>query len=160
MSAASAVGLKNTLGIADELEPEFDFAIVEQCFYYRECGLLQPFIDAGKSVVVVEYELSRAQFCDQGEAPGRCRDAQAPVTGRLASPLLTPGWRDTEPLALRPEPEVGPESDRHDPEAHEQDDRREERRVCGRSEAAVRRGQHDVGEREGRGHEQERPERP
>jgi hypothetical protein len=58
-----AVGLKNALGIADELEPDFDFAVVEQCFFYRECGLVKPFVDAGKSVVVVEYDLSRDQFC-------------------------------------------------------------------------------------------------
>ena len=58
-----AVGLKNALGIADELEPDFDFAVVEQCFFYRECSLVKPFVDAGKSVVVVEYDLSRDQFC-------------------------------------------------------------------------------------------------
>jgi len=58
-----AAGLKNALGIADELEPDFDFAVVEQCFFYHECGLVKPFVDAGKSVVVVEYDLSRDQFC-------------------------------------------------------------------------------------------------
>jgi hypothetical protein len=58
-----AVGLKNALGIADELEPDFDFAVVEQCFFYRECGLVRPFVDVGKSVIVVEYDLSRDQFC-------------------------------------------------------------------------------------------------
>ena len=58
-----AVGLKNALGIADELEPDFDFAIVEQCFFYHECGLTKPFVDAGKSVIVVEYDLARSAFC-------------------------------------------------------------------------------------------------
>ncbi len=65
-----SVGLKNALGIAEQLEPKFDFAIVEQCFYYRECGLTAPFTEAGKSVLVVEYELSRAQFCDRAASLG------------------------------------------------------------------------------------------
>jgi hypothetical protein len=65
-----SVGLKNALGIADQLEPKFDFAIVEQCFYYRECGLTAPFRDAGKSVLVVEYELSRSQFCERARRLG------------------------------------------------------------------------------------------
>lgn len=58
-----AVGLKNALGIAAELEPDFDFSIVEQCFFYRECGLAKPFVDAGKSVIVIEYDLARSSFC-------------------------------------------------------------------------------------------------
>ncbi len=60
-----SVGLKNALGIAQELEPDFDFAIVEQCFHYRECGLTKPFVDARKSVVVIEYALARREFCEK-----------------------------------------------------------------------------------------------
>lgn len=58
-----AVGLKNTLELAAELEPHFDFAILEQCFQYRECGLVEPFVESGKSVVDIEYTLTRSQFC-------------------------------------------------------------------------------------------------
>jgi hypothetical protein len=58
-----AVGLKNTLELAAELEPHFDFAILEQCFQYRECGLVAPFVARGKSVVDIEYELRRGRFC-------------------------------------------------------------------------------------------------
>jgi hypothetical protein len=58
-----AVGLKNTLELGAQLEPSFDFAILEQCFQYHECRLVQPFIDADKSVIDVEYSLGRAQFC-------------------------------------------------------------------------------------------------
>ena len=65
-----AVGLKNALSMAMQLEPKFDFAIVEQCFYYRECGLTAPFTEAGKSVLVVEYDLSRSQFCDRARRIG------------------------------------------------------------------------------------------
>ena len=60
-----AVGLKNTLDLADQLEPDFDFAILEQCFEYRECGLAAPFTADRKSVVDIEYSLGRRQFCDQ-----------------------------------------------------------------------------------------------
>lgn len=58
-----AVGLKNTLELARQLEPDFDFAILEQCFQYSECGWATPFIDAGKNVVDIEYWLTRGQFC-------------------------------------------------------------------------------------------------
>lgn len=65
-----AVGLKNTLDLADELEPHFDFAILEQCFWYRECSLAAPFVDAGKSVVDIEYDLARRQFCSKAQRQG------------------------------------------------------------------------------------------
>jgi hypothetical protein len=65
-----SVGLKNALGLAVELEPDFDFAIVEQCFFYHECGLTKPFVDVGKSVIVVEYDMSRAAFCDKAARLG------------------------------------------------------------------------------------------
>ena len=42
------------------LVPDFDFAIVEECIQYRECGKAVPFIDAGKAVLEVEYKLTRA----------------------------------------------------------------------------------------------------
>ncbi|MEO7117459.1 MAG: endo alpha-1,4 polygalactosaminidase [Candidatus Limnocylindrales bacterium] len=60
-----SAGLKNDLAQAAGLEPDFEFAINEQCFSYHECFLLRPFIDAGKSVMVVEYDVSRAVFCDR-----------------------------------------------------------------------------------------------
>jgi hypothetical protein len=62
-----AVGLKNTLELADELEPDFDFAILEQCFAYRECALASPFTDAGKPVLDIEYSLAKRSFCAQAE---------------------------------------------------------------------------------------------
>jgi Glycoside-hydrolase family GH114 len=58
-----SVGLKNDGEQASELVAYFDFAIVEQCFQYRECGLYKPFIDSGKAVLEVEYELERSKFC-------------------------------------------------------------------------------------------------
>ena len=60
-----AAGLKNDLDQIDVLEPHFDFAVNEQCFQYHECGALDDFIDAGKAVFQVEYELAREEFCPQ-----------------------------------------------------------------------------------------------
>jgi hypothetical protein len=65
-----AAGLKNDLGQVRALEPFFDFAINEECFYYDECGLLASFIDAGKAVFHVEYEMQRSQFCDDARSLG------------------------------------------------------------------------------------------
>ena len=58
-----AVALKNDLGQAAALQPSFDFAVVEQCFQYRECGLTRPFLRAHKGVYDAEYALPRAAFC-------------------------------------------------------------------------------------------------
>lgn len=65
-----SVGLKNDLGQVDELEPFFDFAVNEQCFQYRECNRLQPFLDAGKNVIIIEYERSLDQLCGRAEELG------------------------------------------------------------------------------------------
>lgn len=65
-----AAGLKNTLGLATELEPDFDFAILEQCFQYDECVLGRPFVDAGKAVLDIEYSLGRASFCERAAGLG------------------------------------------------------------------------------------------
>jgi endo-alpha-1,4-polygalactosaminidase (GH114 family) len=50
-----SVGLKNDLDQVAALEPQFDWALDEECFAYDECDLLAPFIDAGKAVFHVEY---------------------------------------------------------------------------------------------------------
>ncbi len=69
-SAGLAAGLKNTLGLGAKLEPRFDFAILEECFEYRECGQARPFLDADKPVLDVEYALRRADFCAPTERLG------------------------------------------------------------------------------------------
>jgi hypothetical protein len=69
-AAGLAVGLKNTLSLAAQLQPKFDFAILEQCFQYHECNLVQPFLDADKPVLDVEYKLARTEFCTKAAALG------------------------------------------------------------------------------------------
>jgi hypothetical protein len=65
-----AVALKNDGRQADELARSFDFAIVEQCFQYDECGLYRQFVDDGKAVFEAEYELEPSEYCDTAKALG------------------------------------------------------------------------------------------
>ena len=58
-----SAGLKNDLEQIPALVRHFDFAINEQCFEYRECGRLRPFIRAGKAVFSIEYRRRPSQFC-------------------------------------------------------------------------------------------------
>lgn len=57
------IGLKNDLDQIEDLLPFFDWALNEQCFTYEECRLLLPFIEAGKPVFVIEYDLTPEEFC-------------------------------------------------------------------------------------------------
>ncbi len=63
-----AVALKNDPTQVPRLVGEFDFAIVEQCFQYRECGAYRPFIERGKAVFEAEYELEPSRYCGQAAA--------------------------------------------------------------------------------------------
>jgi len=62
-----SVGLKNDGSQARQLVKDFDFAVVEQCFQYNECGQFKPFIEADKAVFSVEYELPNSKFCQKAE---------------------------------------------------------------------------------------------
>jgi hypothetical protein len=44
------------------------FAVNEQCFYYKECDQLTPFINANKAVLNIEYELQPSQFCAKAQS--------------------------------------------------------------------------------------------
>ncbi len=65
-----SIGLKNDLDQVADLEPDFDWALNEQCYEYAECDLLQPFIDAGKAVFGVEYSGDETVFCPYFNALG------------------------------------------------------------------------------------------
>ncbi len=58
-----AVALKNDLDQAATLAPSFDFAVLEQCFQYRECDKARPFLRARKGVYDAEYALAPSAFC-------------------------------------------------------------------------------------------------
>ena len=59
-----AVALKNDGDQVGRLLGSFDFAIVEECFQYDECGVYEPFVKAGKAVFEAEYELEPSAYCD------------------------------------------------------------------------------------------------
>jgi hypothetical protein len=61
------IALKNDLDQVTDLVDHFDFAINEQCFQYNECELLKPFINQGKAVFGVEYELKTSKFCQKAK---------------------------------------------------------------------------------------------
>jgi hypothetical protein len=65
-----SAGLKNDLDQAAALQPDFDWALNEQCYQYKECDRLQPFLAAGKAVFVAEYSLDTSAFCAQANAAG------------------------------------------------------------------------------------------
>jgi hypothetical protein len=65
-----SVGLKNDLEQAAALQPDFDWALNEQCYQYGECAMLQPFAQAGKAVFIAEYDLDPSAFCAQAKAAG------------------------------------------------------------------------------------------
>ena len=62
-----SVALKNDPLQVRELVGNFDFAVVEECFAYDECGMFSPFVDAGKAVFVAEYEGSLGSTCPMAD---------------------------------------------------------------------------------------------
>ncbi|MFR9797162.1 endo alpha-1,4 polygalactosaminidase [Streptomyces sp. MS06] len=58
-----AVGLKNDLDQIPDLVGDFDFAVNESCARYGECAALTPFVESGKAVFHVEYDLPTERFC-------------------------------------------------------------------------------------------------
>jgi hypothetical protein len=58
-----SVGLKNDLDQVTALVPYFDWALNEQCYQYKECADLTPFITKGKAVFNTEYSGSAATVC-------------------------------------------------------------------------------------------------
>lgn len=65
-----AIGLKNDLDQVEELADTFDFAVVEQCAEFGECGKLTPFLDRDKAVFHAEYDLPTSAFCAESKRLG------------------------------------------------------------------------------------------
>lgn len=72
VGAAHARGLtillKNGPGLAADLATVMDGALDEQCFQYGECAPFSAFINLGKPVFEVEYNLATSAFCPQANA--------------------------------------------------------------------------------------------
>jgi hypothetical protein len=84
-----AVGLKNDPAQVRALVRWFDFAVVEQCFQYDECGRYVPFIRARKPVYVAEYDLPLARFCTRAR---KLRFSAARYRLDLAGPRWACAW--------------------------------------------------------------------
>ena len=65
-----SIALKNDGRQADQLIHAYDFAIVEQCFQYHECGYYRTFIRHHKAVFETEYEQRPRQYCRTALALG------------------------------------------------------------------------------------------
>ncbi|WP_329565660.1 endo alpha-1,4 polygalactosaminidase [Kitasatospora sp. NBC_01266] len=61
------VALKNDVDQVPQLVDYFDFSIDEQCAEYQECDGLTPFIQQGKAVLHVEYNVPNSQYCAQSK---------------------------------------------------------------------------------------------
>nr|WP_245984373.1 endo alpha-1,4 polygalactosaminidase [Streptomyces tateyamensis] len=61
------VALKNDLDQIPALVNDFDFAVNEQCAEYSECDKLTPFIQQGKAVLHVEYNVPNGQYCGRSK---------------------------------------------------------------------------------------------
>ncbi|MEU0566986.1 endo alpha-1,4 polygalactosaminidase [Nonomuraea sp. NPDC005983] len=63
-----SVALKNDLSQVSDLVSSFDYAVNEECFQWKECDELKPFVAAGKPVFQVEYKTSPSTFCPKANA--------------------------------------------------------------------------------------------
>lgn len=81
-----AIALKNDVEQIAALEPDFDFALNEECLAFRECEMLGPFILAGKAVLHVEYAKS-------AQAPVLCGAPTTEGFSTLLKNLSLDAWR-------------------------------------------------------------------
>jgi hypothetical protein len=63
-----SIVLKNAPAMAVALADVFDMALDESCFLFDECSGFSAFINRGKAVFHVEYQLAPAQFCSRANA--------------------------------------------------------------------------------------------
>jgi hypothetical protein len=67
-SLGISIGLKGDIDQVKDLVNDFDWTLNEECFQYKECDLLKPFSNAGKSVFQVEYKTATTNFCPTANA--------------------------------------------------------------------------------------------
>jgi hypothetical protein len=59
-----SIGLKNAGELVGVLVNDFDWALVEECYFYQECDKYEPFVLAGKPVFIAEYSELNSKFCE------------------------------------------------------------------------------------------------
>jgi hypothetical protein len=65
-----AVGLKGNVDQVKDLVNDFDFSVNEECAAYDECDTVAAFVQAGKAVFHIEYDLATTRFCGETESLG------------------------------------------------------------------------------------------
>ncbi len=68
-----AIGVKNVPELAADLEPYFDWALLESCFAQGWCADMSLFIEKGKPVFAIEYVeegMAIEDFCSEADALG------------------------------------------------------------------------------------------
>ncbi len=68
-----SIALKNDLEQVNDLLEYFDFSVNEQCFKYKECDMLTPFIKKNKPVFNVEYD---KKYLDSTELEKLCHKSK------------------------------------------------------------------------------------
>jgi hypothetical protein len=63
-----SIGLKNSAEIAGKLNTTLDFAVVEECFSYNECGSYSGFISKSKAVLIIEYGSRKSSWCSNAKS--------------------------------------------------------------------------------------------
>ncbi|MEQ1688673.1 MAG: endo alpha-1,4 polygalactosaminidase, partial [Sphingopyxis sp.] len=84
------VGLKNDVDQLFALQPDFDFAVNEQCHEFDECGGYSTFIAAGKPVFNAEYH-ARYERNSGGARDSLCAAARRESFRTLVLPLELDG---------------------------------------------------------------------
>lgn len=85
-SRGLAVALKNDIDQVAQLQPNFDFAINEQCNQYKECGGYSVFTKNGKPVFNAEYA-AKYQNNTNGARDALCKASKAANIRTLVLPL-------------------------------------------------------------------------
>ncbi|HEV8325737.1 MAG TPA: endo alpha-1,4 polygalactosaminidase [Myxococcota bacterium] len=88
---ALSAGLKNATDLVPDLEPDFDWALNEECLAFAECATEAPFLAAGKAVFHVEY----VNDCAGGPALASsvCGDPTAAGFSTLVKTWDLDAWR-------------------------------------------------------------------
>lgn len=65
-----SVGLKNAIELLPYVADDYDFAVNESCYQYKECDVYKTLRSQGKPVFIAEYRSYNASMCAQAAASG------------------------------------------------------------------------------------------
>jgi hypothetical protein len=80
-----SIALKNDAAQVKKLVKYFDFAVVEECFTYKECGKYSPFVKANKAVFVTEYK--------KNNVAAKCKSARNMDFSLIFKKMSLNAWR-------------------------------------------------------------------